>query len=433
MRADCTVAAALTIASFGVCGPLAPDGAAPPAVPRLAQHIVVAPRSARIFAGASLQFRVSSTGPALRSGVVWALIGPGTVDVAGTYRAPSADDGSALIVASAGGSAAAAAVDVVPPPSPASPLAIVSCYDGGAIDVRGADALDSIGLASTGAAAAGIAANAARRIAVVASGERVAIFDPKRAALTFSAPVTGARFSEVAWLRRDLAVATDNNSLRGGIGVRTFRVGDDLVPVLASSAAAGDTPEGIAVDPGGAGFFVTNVNGNTVTRYVVDRAGTVRAAGSAATGHRPFGVAVDDVHRLLFVADNDTPTVSGSASKPGLEVFALPSLRRIARLTTGTPHALPLGVAVDPAQNRLFVTNEGDATVVAYSVAPLRRLTVLRTGRTPWLPAVDTARKRLYVPDAMADAFSVYDERSLRPVALERATCGYPTSIAPLS
>ena len=132
----------------------------------------------------------------------------------------------------------------------------------------------------------------------------------------------------------------------------------------------------------------------------------------------------------MFVADNDTPTISGTGSNPGLEVFSLPSMHRTARLTTGTPNALPLGITVDSPENRVFVTNEGDGTIAAYSIAPLKRLATLAAGRTPWLPAIDVPRGRLYVPSAMGDAFSVYDVRTLRPIFLAVPTCGYPTSIA---
>ncbi|HXW77665.1 MAG TPA: hypothetical protein VEJ20_09655, partial [Candidatus Eremiobacteraceae bacterium] len=136
--------------------------------------------------------------------------------------------------------------------------------------------------------------------------------------------------------------------------------------------------------------------------------------------------------RLLFVADNDTPTVSGPSSHPGLEVFSLPSLHRIADLTTGTPAALPLGVAVDATADRVLVTNEGDGTIVAYSLATLREIARARTGRTPWLLAVDGRRHAVFVPDAMDDTFDVYDDRTLAPAARQVATCEYPTSISVL-
>jgi len=421
--------AAFVFALFAIAGPLSPRSAAPPSAPQLSRTMSIVPASARIFAGASVRLQLAGAS-ASQGEILWSLIGPGSIDSDGTYRAPQAAGEDALVVASADGSASAASLAIVPAPPASTPLAIVSCYDGGAIDVRDANGLSSAGLASTAGAAAGVAADDARRIAYVGSGGRIAAFDAARAVMSASAPVSGARFSEVALLANGFVAATDNNALAGHPGVRIFRMGGGAAPVLRGSVAAGETPEGLAVSRDGMTFYVTNVNSNSVMRFRFDGSGSARLTGSARTGHRPFGVAVDDRSGRLFVADNDTPTVSGTASLPGLEVFALPQMRRVARLTTGTADALPLGVAVDQAANRMFVTNEGDGTAIAYSIRPLQRLATLQTGRTPWLPAIDARRHALFVPSAMGNSFFAFDERSLRPIAGPVPTCGYPTSIA---
>src|SRR5450432_4196930 len=98
------------------------------------------------------------------------------------------------------------------------------------------------------------------------------------------------------------------------------------------------------------------------------------ARGGPAPRTRAFGVAVDNRRNILVVADNDTPTLSGTKSRPGLEMFSLPSMRRIGKpISTGTANALPLGVAVDPALSRVFVTNEGDDDVAVFALPSLRR------------------------------------------------------------
>jgi sugar lactone lactonase YvrE len=420
---------AIVFALSAVAGPLSPRSAPPPAVPQLSRRVAIAPVSPRVFAGASVRFQIGSGGR-VADDVAWSVIGSGSIDSSGTYRAPRTAGGNALVVASANGSATATSLSIVSAPARDSRLAIVSCYDGGAIDVRDAADLSSFGSASTPAASAGIAADARRRVAYVGSGDRLAAFDATTATMTMSAEVAGARFSEVALLADGYVAATDNNAQHGGPGVRIFHTTGDGTPALRGSALAGETPEGIAVSRDGMTFYVTNVNGNSVMRFRFDGAGSAELTGTAATGHRPFGVAVDDRAGRLFVADNDTPTVSGTSSLPGLEVFALPQMRRIARLTTGTANALPLGVAVDAPANRLFVTNEGDGTMIGYSIEPLRRLATLQAGRTPWIPAIDSDRGLIFVPSAMGDSFSVFDERSMRAVARSVPTCGYPTSIA---
>jgi DNA-binding beta-propeller fold protein YncE len=142
-------------------------------------------------------------------------------------------------------------------------------------------------------------------------------------------------------------------------------------------------------------------------------------------------VAVDARDGALFVADNDTPTLSGAQSRPGLERFSLPAMRRVGTaIPTGSPNALPLGLAVDPESRRLFVTNEGDDDVAVYGLPALRRVATLHVGRTPWLPAVDVRRHLLYVPNARDDSFDVFDSRTLAHVGAGVPTCAYPVGVA---
>ena len=406
--------------------------AAPPVVPALVTRAAIKPSSVRVLAGASLQFRASFAGEAGGT-VAWSVVGPGTIAADGTYDAASAPGSQAIVLATNGGATAASSVVVVAPPAAGRPLALVACYDGGAIDVRDAATMDDFGMTSTGDLASSVVASPSAGGAVVADGDRVGAFDPTTGRLAFSQRVAGARFSELGALAGGYVVATDNESAAGQEGVRIFGpLAPGVAPALAGSAPAGDTPEGVAVSSDGRTFFVTNVNSNSVMRVSFDGRGAARLTGAVKTGHRPFGVGVDDARHLLFVADNDTPTLSGASSAPGLEEFALPSLRLERRVATGTSNALPLGVAVDSVADRLFVTNEGDGDVAVYSIAPLRKLATLAAGKTPWLPSIDGARGRLLVPNAGDDTLSVFDVRSLRAISRGTSTCGYPTSVTAL-
>lgn len=403
---------------------------APSSGPKLVIRGSIAPSAARVFEGSSLQLRASFAGDA-GNAVAWSLIGPGTIAQDGTYSAPALPDQQAIVVATSGGTSVASAVQVVAPPASGRPLAYVSCYDAGTLDVRDASTYDDIGTTSTGDAAASVVSDAREDVAVVAGGDRIGVFDAATGSTTFSAPIAGARFSELAMLANGYVAATDNQASAGQDGIRIFGpVTRGRTPKLATSAPTGDTPEGVAAAADGRSFYVTNVNSNSVMRFAFDGRGAARLTGAAVTGHRPFGVAVDDARHLLFVADNDTPTLSGASSQPGLEIFALPSLKFVRRATTGSANALPLGVAVDSADNRLFVTNEGDGDVAAYSIAPLKRIATLAAGRTPWLPSIDAVGKALLVPNAGDDTLSVFDVRTLRPIVKPVHTCGYPTSAA---
>jgi DNA-binding beta-propeller fold protein YncE len=398
--------------------------------PRLATRASIAPTSARVFEGSSLRLRAAFAGSA-GGAIAWSLIGPGTIAQDGTYSAPRTPGLQAIVVATAGGTSVASAVMVVAPPAPDLPVAYVACYDDGTLDVRDASTFDDIGTTSTGDTAASVVSDARTHVAVVAAASRIGIFDAPKGTTTFSAPVAGARFSELAMLANGYVAATDNQASAGQDGVRIFGpIARGPALALAASAPTGDTPEGIAASTDGRTFYVTNVNSNSVMRFSFDGRGAARLTGAAVTGHRPFGVAIDDVRRLLFVADNDTPTLSGTSSQPGLEIFALPSMKLVRRVTTGSANALPLGVAVDSAADRLFVTNEGDGDVAAYSIAPFKRIATLSAGRTPWLPSIDGIRGALLVPNAGDDTLSVFDIRTLRPIASAMQTCGYPTAAA---
>jgi hypothetical protein len=246
-----------------------------------------------------------------------------------------------------------------------------------------------------------------------------------------SAPIPGVRFSEIARLAWGYVAATDNNANRGQPGVRIYRINSVGVPLLVSSAVAGDTPEGIAPTADGRGFYISNINGNSVMRFAIDAHGGAKLVASGKTAARPFGLALDSVHHQLFVADNDTTVVSGAKAQPGLERFDATTLRRMgAMISTGSKSSLPLGVAIDAAARRLFVTNEGDGNVAVFSLPEVRRIGTLTAGLTPWLPTFDTATHRLYVPNARDDSISVFDTRSLRAVAPAVPTCSYPTSVA---
>jgi hypothetical protein len=336
------------------------------------------------------------------------------------------------IVATIDGSAGGARVNVVGPPPAGEVQAVVACFADGSLDVRGAHDKPAFGRLAIDDSAGGAAVDPSATFAVATSGERLISIDLTTMTAYPSAPFTGARFGEVALLDGGaFAAATNESASIGGAGVAVFRVRRGSPPTLVSTAAAGETPEGIAVDSDGRTMYVAAVNSNSVTRLVLSDDGKTRKTGAARTNTRPFGVAVDARDRLLLVADNDTPTLSGAQSRPGLEAFSLPSLRRsgVSR-STGSPDALPLGVAVDESAGRLFVTNEGDDDVAVFTLPSLHREATLRVGRTPWLPTVDARRHLLYVPNARDDTFDVFDTHTLARVTSGVPTCAYPVGVA---
>ncbi|HXM17666.1 MAG TPA: hypothetical protein VN934_02530 [Candidatus Tumulicola sp.] len=419
---------AAAAAAIAVDGASAPRGVAP-TLPDFAPRVAIEPIDAVVFGGNALPFAAFVTGGQFgkQQPVRWQVVGPGSIASNGLFVAPIGVD-SAIIAAGVDGTASAVDVAIARPP-PDQPLVLISCYEGDAVDVRDPADFRRLGEVQAGPLASGIAVDASRRTAFVAARERVFGLDLARMTAIASAPIAGARFSGVAALAGGLYAATDNNAAAGAPGVRLFRIDSFGAPLLVGSVAAGETPEGIVASADGSTFFVTNVNSGELMRFDV-RGGTALLRSRVPTGTRPFGVALDERHGLLFVADNDTPVISGNRSRPGLEIFLTRTLQRIgAPIVTGSPNSLPIGVAVDTGTSRLFVTNEGDDDVVVYALPSMRRLAVLPTGRAPWAPRIDPLRHRLYVPGARSDSVDVYDTRSLHRIGARIKTCQYPTSL----
>ncbi|HME81803.1 MAG TPA: YncE family protein [Candidatus Eremiobacteraceae bacterium] len=395
----------------------------------LPTRIEVAPLDAAVFAGSSIAFSAHLVGGDGKQSVQWSVVGPGSVDSSGVYTAPRRSGDSAIVVAHAGGVSGAARVHVSGAPGDV-PLLLIACYEGNGLDVRDLVSTQRAGIVSAPDDAAGLAVDAPRRLAFVAAKERVMAVDLTTMTARLSDPLHGSRFSGAAELAGGYFAATDNNAAKNAPGVFFFRIGSDGKPALVSSVAAGETPEGIVADASGSTLYVTNVNSDEVIRYSFDGRGNARPTGRAATGTRPFGIALDASRNLLFVTDNDTPTVSGARSHPGLEVFTLPALRRAGdSIATGSKDALPIGVAVDPAAGRVFVTDEGDADVAVFALPSMKRIATMPTGKWPWTPRFDESARRLYVPSAHDDVVDIFDTRTLKRIGEPVHTCAYPTNV----
>jgi DNA-binding beta-propeller fold protein YncE len=403
----------------------------------LPARIEISPPGAAVFSGSSVPFAatlIGGDGKMLPSGakpppIQWSVVGPGSISDDGVYAAPQQPGETAIVVARVGDVSRSVPVEIAAPPGDV-PLLLVACYEAKLLDVRSLQSLRRSGVLLGPELPAGIAVDAPRRLAFLAAKETVATIDLVSMTLRQSEPLRGTRFSGAARLAGGYFAATDNNAAKGSPGVYFFHIDDIGRPVLAGSIAAGETPEGLVAQPDGRTFYVTNVNSNELMRYAFDGRGHARATGTVKTGTRPFGLAIDPALGLLFVTDNDTPYLSHERSRPGLEVFSLPSLRRVgAPISTGSKDALPIGAAVDSRAGRLFVTNEGDADVIAYALPSMRRIAALPTGKFPWTPHVDEAAGRLYVPSAHDDVVDIYDTRTLRRAGAPVSTCSYPTNI----
>jgi DNA-binding beta-propeller fold protein YncE len=92
----------------------------------------------------------------------------------------------------------------------------------------------------------------------------------------------------------------------------------------------------------------------------------------------------------------------------------------------------PLGIALDTADRRAFVTDEAADAVDVLDLTTLRaEHAPLATCDTPWKPTFEASTGRLYVPCPRANEIDVFDGKTLKHVAgAPFATGAYPLGVA---
>ncbi len=132
----------------------------------------------------------------------------------------------------------------------------------------------------------------------------------------------------------------------------------------ATTATAGDTARGAAIDPTGQFVYVTNSVEGTVDGFRIDPlTGALTSVGPAsAAGVGPWDAAIDDTGRFLYVANRGSDDISAySISATDGTLTAIPAAGGGGATTdVGLD---PSGLAVHPGSRLLYVVNEGDDTI----------------------------------------------------------------------
>jgi YVTN family beta-propeller protein len=166
------------------------------------------------------------------------------------------------------------------------------------------------------------------------------------------------------------------------------------VPLAASAAGpikVGKSPWGIAYDSANKMVYVAN-NGGTISvisakmNTVVN---TIKMTGKLGE------IAFDSKNQELYAAVN-------SANK----VLVIKGTKVVTSITVGKN---PMGVAVDTANNEIFVSNQGSASISVISGATNKVKTTfaLPAGAFPWSIAVDTHVNWIYVASTQANSVLV--------------------------
>ena len=176
----------------------------------------------------------------------------------------------------------------------------------------------------------------------------------------------------------------------------------------------GDGPGVALFDPATRTLYVANDRSNTVS--VIDPACHGCASTSVPVGAVPIGMALND--RTLYVANADDGTVS-----------VIDAARCNARTRTGcsAPVATfavgdaPVGIAVDPVTDSVYVGRPANAVLAVVDGAACNRSVISGCARPPVIaaslpggvfPTVDAATRTLYVPGADGTAMAVIDMRA---------------------
>jgi hypothetical protein len=346
-----------------------------------------------------------------------AVIGNSTID-GGVLQIPTdASPGEDFIVAGNGAGLAARSVRVALTPGGKRPVLAVASYDEG-IAFHDAASFAPLGLLATTGSPSDVAIDARHRIVAT---------DTQGSSLTVAAVspwhvshVEGVPFGdEIAYDAVTGAIFATNRDIDGA-GALT-RVASDGTTMHVKT---GLTAEGLAIDERRGFVYVANVNDGTIA--VVD-ATSMQVVRHFAAVPRVFSLALSSDGSRLYAVSNQS-TGSPFSAPGGVVAIALDTavphvVARSAKLT------FPIGIALDAASGRLFVTDEEDDAVDVLDARTLRAsVPPLATCRTPWKPTIDDSR--LYIPCARADQIDVFDVRTLHHVrGAPFATAGYPLAV----
>lgn len=196
---------------------------------------------------------------------------------------------------------------------------------------------------------------------------------------------------------RRLFVSEEDAARLAAVDIRSGRV--------LATVPVGREPEGVRVSPDGRWVLVTSEEENRVT--IVD-AKSYAVVGMAAVGRRPRDLAVTRDSRFAYV--------SGEADASVYRI-ALPSGAPAGRFLELHAGARPMGVALDAARGRLYVSTGRGGTVAAVAVADGSLIGEAACGGRPWGIELGAGGTRLYSANGPSGEVAVIDTTTL---AVER-------------
>jgi YVTN family beta-propeller protein len=170
---------------------------------------------------------------------------------------------------------------------------------------------------------------------------------------------------------------------------------------LEASVPVGHEPEGVRVSPNGRWVVVTNETGDSVT--VVDES-SLTVTNTLPVGRRPRDVA--------FTPDSATIYISGEFDS-SLYHAAVPKGSHAERLLQLRNEDRPMGLVLDSARKRLYVSTGRGGTIVVVSVEGAKVLKEIPVGKRPWGIALSHDGRRLFSANGPSNDVSIIDTSSL--------------------
>lgn len=345
-----------------------------------------------------------------------AVAGTGSIE-GGAYVVPAdALPGNATLVAADANALAVRRFRIVAPPRVA--LLAVAAYDDGIV-FHDSHTFALLGTLAIGGSASDVAAGRGGTFAATdtdGTTVTIAALEPWSVRAVSGVPL-GDELIADAPLQAFLVTERDLDG-KGGLA----RIDAHGV----SNVVTGTTAEGIALDARRQRVFVADTNDDDVA--VVD-ARRMRVLARIGGIPRAFGLVLSpDGLRLYAVSNQGRDTIFGAPGRvTEIALDARPHvLARSADLT------FPIGITLDAAKGRLFVTDEQADVIDVLDTSTLRpRHAPIPTCRIPWKPFYDARTRRLYVPCAGSDEVDVIDARTLSRVhGAPFHTGGYPLAVS---
>jgi YVTN family beta-propeller protein len=189
---------------------------------------------------------------------------------------------------------------------------------------------------------------------------------------------------------------------------------------LEATVHVGTEPEGVRASPDGRWVVVTNETGNSIT--LVD-AKSYAVLDTIGVGKRPRDVAwatlrcpplLRNCRRSPAGFTSDSATIYISAEfDSAVYRAAVPKGNRSQRLLQLGKDDRPMGLALDAARQRLYVSTGRGGTVAVVALQGPKLLKEIKVGQRPWGLALSADGRRLYTANGPSNDVSIIDTSSL--------------------